>query len=216
MDALRSCGVEGARRGFFLDLNSVSPNTKCELAAVAAETGFSFVEAAVMSPIQPKGVASPILLGGPFAEDFLPVARSLGFSALSVASDEFGKAAATKMCRSVLIKGMEALVTESMVAARYYGVTDAVLHSLGNLLPRDDWPEFSHYMMSRSIEHGIRRSEEMFEAASSVADAGLEPLMTQSCAQRQAQNAQFASALPADDVLALAQNILTQIRPDIR
>ena len=48
----------------------------------------------------------------------------------SVFSDEIGRASAAKMCRSVIVKGMEALLGESLLAARHYGVESAVLESL--------------------------------------------------------------------------------------
>ena len=88
-------------------------------------------KAAVMSPIHPKRVASPMLFGGPHAAEFLPIARQLGFIGASVFSDQIGSASAAKMCRSVMVKGMEALLGESLLAARHYGVEDAVLESLG-------------------------------------------------------------------------------------
>ena len=40
-------------------------------------------------------------------------------------------------------------------------------------------------MISRSLEHGSRRAEEMREAARAVADAGIDPLMSLACAERQ-------------------------------
>lgn len=212
IEALKSCEFDGQRECFYLDLNSVSPNTKCDLASIATQRGARFVEAAVMSPIKPKGMASPILLGGPSADAFLPIGIELGFSSLRVSSNEVGRAAATKMCRSVLIKGMEALVTESMIAGAHYGVIDEVLDSLSSLLPRDDWPEFAHYMMSRSIEHGIRRSEEMMQAALTVQDAGLEPLMTGACVERQRRNADFEVGVEVTDLKSLLETLANQLR----
>lgn len=211
IEALKSCAFDSQRECFYLDLNSVSPKTKRELSAIATQKAARFVEAAVMSPINPKGMSSPILLGGPSAYDFQPIGESLGFSSLRVSSKEIGQASATKMCRSVLIKGVEALVTESMITANYYGVVSEVLDSLQSLLPRDDWPEFAHYMMSRSIEHGVRRSEEMLQAALTVRDTGLTPLMTQACADRQRLNANFEPSPAAHDFKAFIENLAMQI-----
>src|SRR5690606_32162275 len=116
-----SAAAAGIKTGaWFLDLNSVSPATKRETAAVVEEAGGRYVEAAVMAPIGPKGIASPILLGGPRAEAFLSVGRALGFAGMQVFDKEIGRAAASKMCRSVLIKGLESLLTESLLAARHF------------------------------------------------------------------------------------------------
>ena len=175
-------GLSGG--AFFLDLNSASPGEKQASFAIIEAAGGRYVEAAVMTPVPPKRIASQMLLGGPHAGDFLAAAQGLGLAA-TVFSPVVGKASATKMCRSVVIKGVEALLTESLLAARYYGVDQTVLESLSDLLPLPDWKGTALYMLSRSLEHGERRAEEMREAARTVAEAGIEPLMSRSIAQRQ-------------------------------
>jgi 3-hydroxyisobutyrate dehydrogenase-like beta-hydroxyacid dehydrogenase len=193
-----------ARGAWFLDLNSVSPQVKVAASEVVGASGARYIEAAVMSPISPKRIASPMLLGGPHAEGFLPLCRELGLTGASVFSSEVGRASAAKMCRSVMIKGMEALLTESMLAARHYGVEATVLESLQNLFPNNDWRATARYMISRSLLHGRRRAEEMREVAETVRDAGIEPWMSGACAIRQDWAADHRSAAerPAlDDLL---------------
>jgi 3-hydroxyisobutyrate dehydrogenase-like beta-hydroxyacid dehydrogenase len=138
-----------------------------------------------MSAIEPRGSASPILLGGPDAEAALSLLVELGFSGATVCSAVLGRASATKMCRSVLIKGLEALLAESLLAARHYRVERAVLDSLQDLLPLDDWPQRAGYMIARSVQHGKRRAEEMREVAQTVRSAGVEPWMSEACGARQ-------------------------------
>ena len=150
---------------------------------------------AVVRELVSLGAASPMLAGGSHAAQFVPLARALGFTGLEWCAEHYGRAAATKMCRSVLIKGMEALLAEALLAARHYGVEDEVLASLGDLLPRPDWNEHARYMIARSVEHGVRRAEEMLEAARTVAEAGLDPLMCTACVERQQWAAQFDAAL---------------------
>jgi 3-hydroxyisobutyrate dehydrogenase-like beta-hydroxyacid dehydrogenase len=192
---------------FFVDLNSASPGQKQASAAAIDGAGGRYVEAAVMSPIHPQRIAAPMLLGGPHAADFAEVARPLGFTGGEVFSDQVGKASATKMCRSVVIKGVEALLTESMLAARAYGVEKEVLASLSNLLPNDDWPKLAAYMISRALEHGERRAEEMREAARTVAETGVAPLMATATAERQDFSAQYRDALSGGDVAGMVDAI---------
>jgi 3-hydroxyisobutyrate dehydrogenase-like beta-hydroxyacid dehydrogenase len=170
---------------YFLDLNSVSPQSKRDAAAQVASGRGLYVEAAVMAPIGPKRIASPILLGGPHARAFAGIAQLLGMTGSAFYSDDLGKAAAAKMCRSVMIKGLESLLSESLLAARHYGVEREVLESLQNLLPATDWTQLSRYMISRSLLHGRRRAEEMREAAQSVREAGIDPRMSDASALRQ-------------------------------
>jgi 3-hydroxyisobutyrate dehydrogenase-like beta-hydroxyacid dehydrogenase len=185
IEAARSVAPYLHRGAYFLDLNSVAPGAKQEAHRVIESSGAKYVEAAVMSPIAPRRITSPMLLGGPHAAAFLPMARELGFAGARVFSDQIGRASAAKMCRSVIVKGLESLLCESLLSARRYGVEDTVLESLRNLFAADDWQKQSRYMISRSLIHGRRRAEEMREAARTVAEAGFEPWMSSACARWQ-------------------------------
>lgn len=198
LDAARAAAPGLAKDAFFLDLNSCSPGQKTASAETVESDGGRYVEAAVMSPIGPKRIASPMLLGGPHAEAFLAEAAGLGFDGAVAYSPVIGRAAATKLCRSVMIKGVEALLTESMLAARHYGVEQVVLDSLSDLLPLPDWNKTAQYMISRSLEHGARRAEEMREAARTVEEAGVAALMSRAIAERQDWAAAYRTALSPD------------------
>lgn len=200
----------------FLDLNSASPGAKSKAARLINEAGGRYVEAAVMSPIGPKRIACPMLLGGPYAEDFLAVARDLGFAGAKVFSREYGRASAAKMCRSVVVKGVEALLTESLLTARHYGVEDTVVASLSDLFPGPEWNQLSKYMISRALEHGKRRAEEMREVAKTVEEAGLSPLMSSACAERQDLSAPFAYALEHNTLADMLDAILDGRGPERR
>lgn len=185
---------------WFLDLNSVAPVTKQSVEEVIRKAGGCYVEAAIMSPILPRGIDSPILIGGPQAERFLSLAQSLGFNGMTLYSKKVGKVSASKMCRSVIIKGMESLLTESLISARFYGVESAVLDSLSSLMPEIDWYQYAAYMISRSLEHGVRRSEEMVEAHKTVTDAGVPGRMSIACAETQAWTAEFRQRVTGNDL----------------
>lgn len=188
---------------WYMDLNSASPEAKIVAANAIDDAEGRYIEVAVMSPIEPRRLASPMLLGGRHAEAFAPVASALGFGAAAFYSAELGKAAATKLCRSVMIKGLEALISESLLSARYYGVEDAVLESLNNLFPHPDWPAYARYMITRTLEHGTRRAEEMEEAAATVSAAGIDPWMSEATVRRQAWAPALGDALKTPDLKTL-------------
>jgi 3-hydroxyisobutyrate dehydrogenase-like beta-hydroxyacid dehydrogenase len=169
----------------YVDVNSASPGAKQECAAIVHAAGGRYVEMAVMTAIPPKGIATPMLSGGPHAADAAPLLAALGFRA-EVASERFGVASAIKMCRSVIVKGMEAIVIESFVTARKYGVEDEVLASLAETFPGLDWEKSGGYFFQRVVQHGRRRAEELREAAVTVQEAGLEPFLASAIAARQA------------------------------
>ena len=185
--------VAGTLRGsgYLLDLNSASPQAKSECGALITEAGGRYVEAAVMSSVPPYGIRVPMLLGGPDASALAPTLAALGFAA-TVVSPSLGVASAIKMCRSVIVKGMEAIVIESLLSARKYGVEDHVLASLAETFPGIDWERNGTYFFSRVVQHGRRRAEEMREAAVTVGDAGLEPLMAAATAGRHAWVAELS------------------------
>ncbi len=209
--AAHSIAAYIAPNAWFMDLNSASPEAKIAAATAIDSAGGRYVEVAVMSPIEPKRLGSPMLLGGPHAEAFAPVVQALGFTGATFYSDVPGKAAATKLCRSVMIKGLEALISESLLSARHYGVEDTVLESLNNLFPHTDWPGYARYMISRTLEHGTRRAEEMREAARTVAEAGITPWMSEATAERQAWAPALAIALKHDDLKGLLDAMRAQL-----
>ena len=169
----------------YLDLNSVSPETKREIARVLDESPATFVEAAVMAPVSPQRLKVPMLLGGADAETAAGRLRAIGMNVKPV-SDRVGVPSAIKMCRSIIIKGLEAITVESMFTARRYGAEKEVLESLAATYPDMGWTgTLPDYLISRVAEHGKRRAAEMREAAQAVADAGLEPLTALATAQRQ-------------------------------
>lgn len=170
---------------WYFDLNSSSPGQKQQAAKTIEQAGGRYVEAALMSPIGAKRLGSPFLLGGPHAADFAAEARRWGLTDTRIFSTDVGAAAAAKLCRSVIVKGFESLMTESLLAARTYGVEQEVLDSLSNVLPTADWDAVATYFISRSVEHGRRRAEEMLEAAATVREAGVEPVMSIASALRQ-------------------------------
>jgi 3-hydroxyisobutyrate dehydrogenase-like beta-hydroxyacid dehydrogenase len=220
LDAARAAAADGGLRHgpLFLDVNSVSPGTKREAASVVEGAGGRYVEAAVMTSVPPHGVRSPMLLGGPHAAEFVERAAPFGMR-LTAFSPEIGAASSVKMCRSVMIKGLEALTTECLLAARHYGVERQVLASLADTLPHEDWRRLARWMISRPLVHGRRRAEEMREVARTVREAGIEPILSAPAAVRQDWSSERGRELPpailaGDDLDALLDAIL--VLPAVR
>ena len=188
-----ACAPALARGAFFLDFNSASPGAKIRAAGIVNAAGGRYVEGAVMTSVPPYRIAVPLLLGGPDAAALEPLINALGFKS-QVADARLGVASATKMCRSVMIKGLEAMVIESFTTARHYGVEDAVIASLHETFPGIDWEKQASYFFQRVIEHGRRRSEELREVAVTVREAGLVPHSASGTADRQAGIADLADA----------------------
>jgi 3-hydroxyisobutyrate dehydrogenase-like beta-hydroxyacid dehydrogenase len=181
----KECGRFLRAGQWFLDINSISPHAKQENARMVEAGGARYVEAAVMAPVPPQRLKVPMLLGGKGARELSERLSAIGMNA-SVASEEIGVASAIKMCRSIMIKGMEALAVECLFAARRYGAEDAVLKSLHASFPSLGWnAEFPNYLVSRVAEHGRRRAAEMREVARTLNDVEVKPSMAEATAERQ-------------------------------
>lgn len=165
----------------YLDLNSTGPADKQACARAIAPSGADFVEGAIMSPVAGHGHAVPVLLSGPTAAALAEKLGAFGML-VDVAGEAYGAASAAKMCRSIVMKGIEAIVTESLLAARHWQVDALVLASLAETYPGIDWPERSRYLLTRVMQHGKRRAQEMTEAAEAVTAAGFEPTMADAIA----------------------------------
>lgn len=173
----------------FLDCNSVAPGTKRQAAEYCLGRA-NYVDVAVMAPVLPKRAATPLLIGGETAQEAVQFLQQSGLNA-RIGSNQVGDVSAIKMCRSVMIKGLEALTTECLLAARHYGVEDEVLASLHASFPSLGWEgDFPHYMISRVAEHGVRRAEEMREVVKMIEDAGLPASMSKGTVATQQQLAE--------------------------
>jgi 3-hydroxyisobutyrate dehydrogenase-like beta-hydroxyacid dehydrogenase len=169
----------------FLDINSVSPGKKQSSCRAVEASGADYVESAVMAPVPPYRLKVPMLLGGRRAASLAAELARFGMQTQAISS-EIGVASAVKMCRSVVIKGIEALATESMRAARHFGAEEQVLASLNETFPGMGWNEdLPDYLISRVAEHGRRRAAEMREVARTLEEAGFEPTMAAATAQLQ-------------------------------
>ncbi|MGV8826629.1 DUF1932 domain-containing protein [Methylibium petroleiphilum] len=189
----QACAPALKAGAFFLDFNSASPGAKIQAAGTVNAAGGRYVEGAVMTTVPPYRMKVPLLLGGPDAYALMPLLNARGFAS-QVADTRLGVASATKMCRSIMIKGLEAMVIEAFTTARHYGVEDAVIASLVETYPGIAWEKQGAYLFQRVIEHGRRRSEEVREVARTVHEAGLQPFSASGTAERQAAVADLADA----------------------
>lgn len=177
LDAARDAFSHLAPGALWFDMTSVAPATKRVAAAIIAGGGGRYVDAAIMAPVLPRRRAVPILLAGPHAADGEAALAAAGFTDLRVVAGRVGTAAAIKMIRSVMVKGIEALTAECVIAADRAGVLDEVLGSLGS-----DWATTADYNLDRMLVHGARRADELAEVATTLAELGVDPAMSRAAA----------------------------------
>ena len=192
----------GARH-VYADLNSISPALKQAIATRIEASGARFVEIAIMSPVPPHGHRVPMYLGGPHARELAARLAPWGMN-LEAISEQIGAASATKMCRSIIVKGLEALLFECVLGAVPYGADERVFATLEETMPGMDWKRLAGYMVGRVLEHGERRAREVEEVAATLRAIGVEPIMAEAIVRRQDWGAaldllpEFGGKPPAD------------------
>ena len=184
LEAARSVQPHLKGNPYYLDINSVSPGRKQETAKLLAGTA-RYVDVAILAPIHPKRHQTPLLLAGPNADSVMPLLIDELEMRGVIAGNEVGQAAALKMIRSVMIKGIEALTAECFLAAARYGIVDEVAASLKNNYPALDWNKTIEYNLERMASHGVRRADEMDQVVETLRELGVEPLMAAATSKRQ-------------------------------
>jgi len=212
--AATSAAPHLAPNTLWLDLNSVSPETKRAAATRIEAAGAHYVDVAVMAPVLPKRFEAPLLLAGPHAEAAVEALSAIGFTSIQTVGGPVGSAASVKMIRSVMIKGIEALSAECALAADAAGVLPQVIASLNSSGAPADWAERLDYNLDRMMVHGTRRSAEMAEVVATLNSLGTGSAMSSACALRQAQIGSLGHASPQglDAKLVLLKNSHPQRR----
>src|SRR5262249_25643962 len=165
----------------FLDFASATPKVKFGVAERLAKTGASLGDGSIMGT--PKnGYSMHMLSSGPAGQRVVDLLVPWGMS-IEYVGEKLGTASGIKILRSVLIKGIEALTDEMLLAARYYGLDEAVLASASKTLTRP-FMDTVESLTPSGVIHAKRRTEEIDMATQAVEDAGIEPLMARATAAR--------------------------------
>lgn len=200
--AARSVAGLGLSGAWYFDGNSVAPETKRRAAEAIERAGGRYVDMAIMAPVHPARLDVPILLSGEQGNEAQAVLRALGFQAVRMVGEQVGRASAIKMIRSVIVKGIEALTAECVLAASRADVLDEVLASLDASERATAWHDRADYSLDRMLVHGLRRAAEMEEVSSTLADLGIEPEMTRGTIVYQRALGTFGATRPGTGLQA--------------
>jgi 3-hydroxyisobutyrate dehydrogenase-like beta-hydroxyacid dehydrogenase len=166
----------------FVDFASATPKVKLSVADRLADSGARIGDGSILGN-PTNGFSMPMLASGPAASNVMESLVPWGMQ-IDVAGERLGVASGIKILRSVLFKGIEALLDEMILAARAYGMDEVVLQSAFKTLERTSWPEIVRTVVPSGAIHARRRAEELDMAAEAVAEAGVEPLMSRAGAAR--------------------------------
>ena len=156
----------------YFDCNSCSPESKREAAAAVAGFGGRYVDVAVMAPVGKSGHRAPLLASGPHAAEAARFMTRFGMQVRALDAD-IGAAASVKLLRSIVVKGIQALLTEAALAAHAEGLDEEFLRAVADLFPESDLRTRTQYNIARMLKHGERRAEEMRAAVAMLRSFGL-------------------------------------------
>lgn len=165
----------------YADLATAAPGIKVELASAAAAKSVRFADVALMAPVPGHGLAVPSLASGDGAIRYQELINGLGGSVEAI-GDVPGHAAARKLMRSIVTKGLSGLLIESMDLARAYDDTDWLRAHLVTELGLGD--DFIDRLLHGPAKHAGRRLEEMEAAAGLMTEIGLDGPMTRATIER--------------------------------
>ncbi len=198
------CELDGK---FYFDCNSCAPQTKLAAQSAVESAGGRYVDVAVMSPVYPKRHEAPVLICGIHAHDAALAMKSLGMN-VEIAEGPVGTSSGIKLCRSVVVKGLEAISAEMILAARLLGVDETVIASLDASYPGFDWRKRGSYALDRMMVHGQRRSAEMAEAAMMIKALGIPPCMSDATAKLQNQVGELGMVPGCEDLQDRADRLI--------
>ncbi|MGH9133892.1 MAG: DUF1932 domain-containing protein, partial [Ilumatobacteraceae bacterium] len=162
----------------YADLSTSAAELKRRLAGVAAERDLGFADVALMAVVPGNGLRTPALASGSAAYELEAVLAPLGMP-IEAVGRQAGDAATRKLLRSVVIKGLTAVLIESMHAASAAGFAEETWQNLVDQFTTAD-EMFLRRLVEGTGQHALRRLHEMEAAAELLADLGVEPVMTRS------------------------------------
>lgn len=191
----------------FFDCNSCAPQTKKASAQVIDDAGGRYVDVAVMAPVHPGRHRTPLLLSGDHANAAKIVFDRLNMNA-TIESGPVGTSSSVKMVRSIMVKGMEALFAECVVAGRLAGVDEQVLASLEASHPGFEWTKRAGYNLERMAQHGIRRAAEMDEVCEFLHHLGIDEPLSAGTVRWQRRVGELGLTVSQDDYQTTADALI--------
>jgi 3-hydroxyisobutyrate dehydrogenase-like beta-hydroxyacid dehydrogenase len=136
-----------------------------------ADDRIQVVDVAVMAPVPPTGLRTPLTISGPAAAGAAALLSRYG-AQVQVIDGPVGLAATRKLLRSVYYKGLAAAVVEALEAARAAGLEEWLAGDIRAELERSDGATLDR-LVSGSHTHAVRRREEMAAAAELLDSLGV-------------------------------------------
>lgn len=157
----------------YADLNTGTPALKRKLAGFFPDG--SFADVAIMKPVPGLAEKVPMAVSGTGAQGFVTLLGPFGMN-LEYVSDIAGEAAARKLLRSILAKGMAGVLIDCLWAAESMGLQDWAYQEILNEFDSSSSETAKRYL-SGTAQHVKRRQIEMMDVVEMLNDTGYDSTM---------------------------------------
>ncbi|TNM53418.1 DUF1932 domain-containing protein [Brevibacterium sediminis] len=171
-----------SRDAFFIDMNSASAEIKAHVASVVGVRRYADV--AVVGSVPEHGAATPLVISGAASGRAAEVFSALGAAVEDIAGEP-GDAARRKLLRSSFMKGLGALIVETLRAGEAMGAEDWALAQIAD--EHSGGAESVERLRTGTIKHADRRGHEAEEAAEMLEQLGVRATMSHAAAHSHAQ-----------------------------
>ena len=161
----------------YVDVSASTPTTKEAIWEAIKDTGVLFADAAMLGSLPKDKHQVPITASGNGAEKFHELMTPWGMK-ITLAGEKAGAASAIKLVRSIFMKGIAALMIDTMQAADAYGVSDEIVASIGKSLDGISFQSHLDRLVTGTALHCTRRAAELKGSVAMQEEAGLNPEMT--------------------------------------
>lgn len=161
---------------FFCEMNTSGPEKKKKIAEILKHSGVKVIDLAIMAPVPPKGIFTPLLASGEYASEFLGKVQPLNLDISMVENGQIGDAATRKLLRSIVYKGIAAVVCEAMEAGQAFGMEGYIRGQISSLIGGND--DLIDRFVEGSKTHAVRRMHEMEAVMEMLENEGIEPIVT--------------------------------------
>lgn len=161
---------------FFCEMNTSGPKKKKEIAEILKLSGVKMIDLAIMAPVPPRGIMTPFLASGENVTELLEKVKPLNLDLEILENSKIGDAATLKLLRSIVYKGIAAVVCEAMEAGRAFGMETYIRGQIKSLIGGND--EIIDRFVEGSSTHAVRRMHEMEAVIEMLETQNLDPILT--------------------------------------
>jgi 3-hydroxyisobutyrate dehydrogenase-like beta-hydroxyacid dehydrogenase len=170
---------EGA---LYVDMTAAAMADKEVSAEVVERSSGRYADGAILGTVAVPDAEISIVASGQGASELQRLITCEGIS-IEALDGPAGRATQLKLLRSVYMKGRDALVVETLLAARRCGLEKRLIASIEGPAERVSFADLSDRVLRSLAVHAARRADELDSSSDVVRGTGIDPLLAPAAAE---------------------------------